>query len=285
MTTNTGWPEIIEAVILDLDGTVYRGDAPIPDAIEFIRCAIRAGLGLAFVTNNSTRTRSQIREKLRGMDVDVSELSIINSSWATGAYLSHNFQIGATALVVGEESLRNDIARSGFKVVESGPANIVVVGLDRAITYRTITSATSALLGGAAFVATNADPLLPVGDALTPGAGAIVAAIATASGQTPTIVGKPSADMPKLALKYLGTQPSRTILVGDQVDTDVVSGASAGLFTVLVATGVPTAGQGGAGPDRRIASLLDIPLHSCRRPLAWSVGPESDPQDGDLVGQ
>jgi 4-nitrophenyl phosphatase len=138
----------------------------------------------------------------------------------------------------------------------------VVVGLDRAFTYAKLRQGVRAILAGADLVATNPDLLLPVGTAFDPGAGTLLAAFRAATGSVtePVIVGKPERRLVDMALRVVSAAPERTILVGDQLDTDVRAGQSAGLFSVLVTTGVPVRARSDVVADRVISRLTDIPL-------------------------
>ncbi len=143
---------------------------------------------------------------------------------------------------VGEAGLRQAAREEGLIIVDDGQADWVLAGLDRAFDYEKLTSATRAIMGGARFVATNADALLPIeGGQVLPGAGSIVAAIQTATGVVPTVVGKPEPGLFAHGLKRLGgLQPEQVAMIGDRLDTDVMGGHRAGLRTILVLSGVST---------------------------------------------
>jgi 4-nitrophenyl phosphatase len=131
---------------------------------------------------------------------------------------------------------------TSFQPVQYGeeqPA-AVVIGLDKHFTYEKLAMANEAIRGGARFVATNADLTLPTEAGLVPGCGSLVAAVAAASGQAPTIIGKPEPLLLTMALERLGADPADSAMIGDRLDTDIVAGAKAGLLTVLVLTGVST---------------------------------------------
>lgn len=254
------WPEPIEGFILDLDGTVYRGNEPIPSAFEALDNIRASGIPIVFMTNNATKARHEFAEKLTRMGFDTDPEHVVNTAYATARYLKENWEPGSTVYVVGAEALSRDIAEAGFTLTDDKP-DVVVVGLDRQLTYDKLRTAVRAILNGAHFVATNPDKLIPDGAELDPAAGTIVAAIesATRTVTSPTLIGKPESHMPLIALEILGSRPEHTVVVGDQVFTDVAAGKRAGMFSVLVETGVPVHAFGEVIPDRVISSLLQIP--------------------------
>jgi 4-nitrophenyl phosphatase len=148
----------------------------------------------------------------------------------------------------------------------------VVVGLDRAFTYDKLRTAVRLILGGAEFIVTNPDRLIPHGPHLDPAAGTLMAAVeaATAHVTKPVVVGKPEPTLVALALQHLGTSPQHSVMVGDQLQTDVQAGQRAGLYSVLVTTGVPTGRTSSVIADRVIADLSEIPIMA-PEPVARSI--------------
>jgi glycerol-1-phosphatase len=223
-------------LVLDLDGVVVRGTSAIPgvpSAIDRIRAA---GAGVAFVTNNATRTPDQVAELLgrAGVKADASE--VVTSPMALAALVSP----GARCLIIGMDGLRWALRERGcVEVREPAEADIVAVGLDLTVCYDDLRRATRALRAGARFMATNTDRTFPGPDGLDPGAGAIVAALVAASDREPEIAGKPHAPLYQTAAARLG--PGRMLMVGDRLDTDIAGAAALGWDTALVLTGVATA--------------------------------------------
>ena len=262
------WPEPIEGFVLDLDGTIYRGDEPIESAFEALHQIRASGVPTVFMTNNSTKSRAEFAAKLTRMGFGAEPEQIVNTAYATARYLAANYDQGRSAYVVGAPALSREIDEAGF-VLSSHEPDIVVVGLDRELTYGKLRTAVRAILAGADFVATNPDKLIPDGDELDPGAGTLVAAIesATRNVTTPVVIGKPESHMPLIALELLGSRPARTVAVGDQIFTDVAAGRRAGMFAVLVETGVPVHAFDDVVPDRVISSLLEVlaalPVRRC----------------------
>jgi 4-nitrophenyl phosphatase len=260
----------LDGVLIDLDGVVYTGRIPIPGAAGFLSEARRRGLKFLLVTNNSTTSPELVAERLHTMQIDVEPREILTSAQAAVAYVKLHAQPGARVRIVGEVGLRHEAEQEGFVVLDDGEATSadwVIAGLDRAFTYAKLASATRDILQGAPFVATNADALLPVeGGQVVPGAGTMIAAIKTATGVEPVVLGKPEPGLFEHGLRRLGgLEPAEAAMIGDRMDTDVDGGRRAGLRTILVLTGVTTAAEANAAqppPDAvspdlaRVANLL-----------------------------
>lgn len=277
---NRPWPDI-HALVLDMDGTVYRGNTPIPGAFEtLVRCR-ESGVPVMFVTNNSTQSREEFAAKLTRMGHPTEPEQIVNTAHATGRLLAKRYPEGTRVYVVGAAALSQAVTDAGF-VVSEQEAEVVVVGLDRALNYDKLRTSVRLILNGAEFIATNPDRLIPHGRHLDPGAGTLVAAVgaATAHVTKPLVVGKPEPTLVSLALQSLGTRPQNTVMVGDQLQTDVQAGQRAGLFSVLVTTGVPAGGATSVVADRVIADLSEIPVIA-REPVEDST---SSPEDSSTRG-
>ena len=256
----TTWPKI-SGFISDLDGVAYRGDAPIESAVRAFRSWHEAGIPYAFVTNNSTKTAEEFSAKLNGMGIPIGPERVVTTAAVAADRASKLLPPGSRVLVIGADSLRRSVAAKGFELADRNVA-AVVAGLDRSFTFEKLALAQAALLNGAIFIGTNPDAMLPHGDGYEPGAGSILKAIETASGVAPVIIGKPQPDLLLIALSVLGTPAESTLMIGDQVDTDILAAAAAGLKSILVRTGVPQAGPFAALPDFDVESLDDIPLPS-----------------------
>lgn len=231
----------LSAFIFDMDGVLYRGKMPIPGASEATKYLRRRGKKLAFVTNKSTHTRRAYARLLARMGIPAHESEIVTSAYATSLYLRKHSP-GARLYVIGEPGLKLELRRAGFRLVpdeRSKEADFVVAGMDRAITYKKITSGLRALLAGAELIATNPDAYYLTETGICPGAGAMIGALVGSSGKRPKVViGKPSPQMIKISLALLNSKPGETAIVGDKIETDVLAGKRAGLKTILVLTGV-----------------------------------------------
>ena len=226
------------AFVFDLDGTLFRGEEPIPDAVETVKALHAQGRMIRYLTNNSSRTREFFVEKLRAMGYPVEIDEVYTSGYGTAKYLVAE---GLTrAFIVGEPGLKATLEEAGVCVCgPEGPADAVVVGLCRTFTYDLMNQAMQLIRGGARFVATNPDTTYPVeGDKLIPGAGSIVAAVRTCSEQRPEVVGKPNPLLVQMVIDDAGLHPKDVLVVGDRDDTDLESGRRAGCDTFLVLTGV-----------------------------------------------
>ncbi len=224
-------------MVLDLDGVVYRGRQALPGAREFLAWLRDREIPFAFVTNNSTRTPRQYVDHLAALGIPAEEGQVVTSALCA-AELLRQWGLQGRVLVVGGDGLREAVQQAGYPLADDPDVVAVVVGLDTDLTYARLRTACSAVRRGARFVATNLDANLPVEGELWPGAGAIVAAIRTATGREPVAVGKPERYPFEAALRRLGTHPEETLMVGDQMATDVTGAARLGLRTALVLTGV-----------------------------------------------
>ena len=253
------WLSTLRALLLDLDGVMYRGEAPLPGATAVVPALSDLGIDCAFVTNNATLTPRQYQAKLGRMGIVVDAERVVTSPIATAAYLRRVSPGGGRVCVVGEEGLLRAVEEAGFEVADAS-ATFVVVGLDRRLTYDRLVAATRGIMEGAAFIATNADPAIPVENGLNPGAGAIAAAVATATGVQPTVIGKPEPTLLLVALDRLGVPPGEAAIAGDQVQTDIRAGRAAGVRTILVA-GDLAAEVPGVAPDLVVRDLDELMGH------------------------
>lgn len=226
-----------EAVLFDLDGVLYRGDRPIPGAAEAVAAIRDAGIGVAFMTNNSARTPEEVAERLRGVGIDASPHEVATSAAPTARMLADR---GCrSAFVVGETGIRRALAQAGIEIrdADTPEADAVVVGWDRSADYAALRTASILVDRGAAFVGTNADASFPASDGTRwPGAGALLAAISTTTGVSPEVVGKPNAPLYLEARERAGG--GRPLVVGDRLDTDIAGAAALGWDSLLVFTGI-----------------------------------------------
>jgi 4-nitrophenyl phosphatase len=232
-----------KAWIFDMDGVLYRGNAPLPGAIDLFATLQLRSIPFRLATNNSTLTPEQYVKKLEKMELDVPAEWIVTSGVATRDYLLTRFPKGSPVYVVGEPALVEQLFSTDDLVQANGTslqAAAVVAGLDRKFTYDKLSEAHRQIQKGAAFIATNADVTLPTEHGLEPGCGSIIAAILAASGVTPAIVGKPDTLMFDTICKKLDVLPSEVVSVGDRLDTDIVAGSRSGTLALLILTGVST---------------------------------------------
>jgi 4-nitrophenyl phosphatase len=248
--------------ILDIDGVLWRGARPLPGAREFLEELRRRGIPFVLATNNATATPAAVARRARGMGVDIRREQVVTSSQATAAFLAARLDRSASVLVVGERALRSALRRAGLRPSRhSDRARAVVVGLDRAATFGRLTEAAVAIRRGALFVGTNPDKTFPGEGGLVPGNGALLAFLEAATGVSPQVVGKPEPGLFRFASERLGARPSRTVVVGDRLETDIAGGRRAGMATILVLSGVATRQdlrRSSARPDWVFAGLPDL---------------------------
>ncbi len=257
----------LSTFFLDMDGVLYRGEAPIGGAAQAVAYLRRKGKKIVFMTNNAAYTRRAYVHKLARMGIPARESEIITSGYAAVLYLRKRAP-HARLYVVGEPGLKAELRQGGFEVLpdnRAGEVDFVVAGLDRTLTYNRLEAGVRALLAGAELIATNLDATYPTETGLSPGAGATVGALSGSSGKQPKVViGKPSPNMIKLALRMAGSRPKETAILGDKLATDIRAGREAGLTTILVLTGVTSkrdlkkAKGTRLAPDIVLSSITDL---------------------------
>ena len=230
-------------LIIDMDGVLYRLNTPLAGGAEFLEFLRRTGKRFILVTNNSTLTTAQYVDKLAAMGIVVGEDDILTSGEATAQYLAGIAPPGTRVYVIGEHGIRSALQRRGFVLADGVDVAYVVSALDRQLTYDKLRIAALAIRAGARFIGTNPDRTLPTEEGLIPGARAIQAALETATGTAPLIIGKPEPAMLQLALQKLQAEPETTAIIGDGLETDVAGGQRLGLTTILVLSGVTAPGQ------------------------------------------
>lgn len=233
-----------DALLFDLDGTLYRGSERIAGADRLIAKLTLSQLPCWYVTNNSTRTPAEVAKHLRHLDIDADESRVVTSAMAAAYYVKNRYP-NADTFVIGERGLQQALREAGLRIIpeqdDKTHAAIVVQGLDRQLTYDRLRVGMNHLLAGAAFVQTNPDRLLPMEGSFLPGAGTIGAALEAATGIKPVVIGKPSSILMDYALQLAGTSSERTWVIGDNPYTDIAAGNKAGCPSILVLTGYCTA--------------------------------------------
>jgi 4-nitrophenyl phosphatase len=229
----------VKALILDMDGVLWRDTEPIGDLPAIFKEIEDRGWKTAFVTNNATRSVDQYVVKLASFGINADAEQIINSGLATARYLRSRYPSGGHVYILGEQGLFATLESFGFNHSIEKPL-AVVASLDREVDYQKLKEATAFIREGVPFLGTNPDPSLPTPEGYIPGTGAILASLTAASGQSPEIMGKPSPVMYQIALSILDVNPENALAIGDQMPTDIAAGVEAGCQTALVLTGVST---------------------------------------------
>ena len=221
-------------VCCDLDGVIWRGDDPIPGSAQAVDELRAAGLRVGFLSNNSSQPVSAVVEKLGRVGVSADPSEVLTSALSAAALLAADLP-GPDVLVCAGEGVTEALEAVGLHPVSTPPAAAVVVGFHRSFDFDELDRASRAIRDGARFVATNLDATYPVPGGLLPGAGSIAAAVATASGTTPEVAGKPSQPMAAMVTERLG---HRGVMVGDRPSTDGALAALLGWPFALVLSGV-----------------------------------------------
>ena len=238
----------IHSWLMDMDGVLVHEEAAIPGADRFLAALQERGTPYMLLTNNSIYTRRDLAARLRASGLEVAEESIWTSALATGKFLEDQ-RPGGSAFVIGESGLTTALHSAGYTMTERDP-DYVVLGETRTYSFERITQAIRLVAAGARFIATNPDPTGPTPQGPLPATGSVAALISRATGVDPYYVGKPNPLMMRSALNALDAHSETTAMVGDRMDTDVVSGLEAGLHTILVLTGVTTAEEAERFPFR-----------------------------------
>jgi len=224
--------------LIDLDGTMYRGEEQIEEASRFIEALKEKGIPYLFVTNNSTRKPEQVAEKLNRFNIPTTKEQVFTTSNATANYIKEQKE-NASVYMIGEEGLTHALEEVGLKITDDNP-DFVVSGLDRDINYEKLAKACLAVRNGATFISTNGDIALPTERGLLPGNGSLTSVISVSTTVKPIFIGKPESIIMEQALKVLGVPKEDTLMVGDYYDTDILAGINTGIDTLLVHTGVTT---------------------------------------------
>ena len=262
----------IKTWVFDLDGVIWRGDSAVAGAAECVSALQERGCRTLFASNNSTRAPHSFASKLSGMNIRAAPADIVTSTTVTVAYLRRRFPDGGRVFIVGEAGLRAQLEGAGFEVVQAnqdgkagdaGAVIAVVAGLAREFCYADLARAQHHIFAGALFIATNRDATFPIEGGVLPGAGAIVAALETASGRAPLTMGKPEPAMLTQIVEDSGLPAAQTAMIGDRLDTDIACAHRAGTGSVWVATGVVTweqarAATGEEKPDLLLADLTEL---------------------------
>ncbi len=239
-------PSNIKALILDMDGVVWKSDAPIGNLPKTFARIRERGLKFVFATNNGTKTPEEYRQKLASLGVEADASQVVTSALAVAHMLEQKYPRGTKIFMIGGPGVREALEEKGFELlsVENAPeAKAFVMGIDRTITFDKVSEATLLVRAGVPFYATNTDRTFPTPRGEIPGAGSWLSVITTATRVEPIVAGKPFPIMMEFCLERLGTSKEETLVVGDRLETDVASGQAAGCPTAAVLSGVSTREQ------------------------------------------
>ena len=257
--------QLHDVLLLDLDGVVYIGDEPVPRAPQALAMARSAGVRLAFVTNNASRTATAVAEHLSRIGVAAAAADVVTSAQAASTMLAAMLAPGARVLVVGGNGLVEAVAAVALTPVTSAdddPA-AVVQGFAPQVDWAMLVEACVAVRAGLPWVATNGDLTLPTPRGLAPGNGAFVDVVRRTTGVDPVVTGKPFRPIMDEALQRTGA--SRALVVGDRLDTDIAGAAAAGLPSLLVLTGIHRVRALLAAPPASRPTYLGVDLDDLNR--------------------
>ena len=249
----------IRSWLMDMDGVLVHEEHAIPGAAQFIDRLRELELPFLVLTNNSMYTRRDLSARLSRGGLDVQEDAIWTSALATSRFLE-NQRPGGSAFVIGEAGLTTALHSAGYTLSERDP-DYVVLGETRTYSFERIAQAIRLIAAGARFIATNPDATGPTPDGPLPATGSVAALISRATGVEPYFVGKPNPLMMRSALNAIDAHSETTAMVGDRMDTDVVSGLEAGMHTVLVLTGSTSRDEAERfpyRPSRIVDSIADL---------------------------
>ena len=224
--------------ICDMDGVIYLGSQLLPGVREFVSWLNENGKQFLFLTNSSERSPKELRQKLQRMGLDIGEEHFYTSALATAAFLKKQAP-GCTAFVIGAPGLLNALYDVGVTMNDVDP-DYVIVGETASYNYEVITKAVRLVLNGARLIATNSDLTGPTEFGIAPACRSLVAPIELATGRKAYFMGKPNPLMMRTGLRMLGCHSGEAVMIGDRMDTDVISGMESGMATVLVLSGVST---------------------------------------------
>jgi HAD superfamily hydrolase (TIGR01450 family) len=247
-----------DVALLDLDGVVYIGGKAVPGAREALKQAQRAGMRLAYVTNNASRTPAAVAQILTGMGMPAQPSDVVTSAQAAARLLAERLPAGAPVLVIGGMGLRVALRERGLRPVSTAAAQpaAVVEGFAPQVDYSALAQGGLAVRAGALFVGTNADLTIPNAQGIAPGNGSLLQVIRAATKQTPIIAGKP--EPPLHHESVIRTGAKHPLVVGDRLDTDIEAAYRVGADSLLVLTGVTdAAGAVLAPPHQRPTFVAD----------------------------
>ena len=222
--------------ICDMDGVIYHGNIILPGVERFVEWLQSENKEYLFLTNNSGFTPRELHQKLARMGLDVPEEHFYTSALATAAFLREQVP-GCSVYAIGEAGLLNALYDAGITMNDVNP-DYVVVGEGKSYSLDTLTRATNLVMNGARLIGANSDVSGPIESGIAPACRALIAPIEMAAGTSAYFCGKPNPLMMRTGLRLLGCHSNEAVMVGDRMDTDVISGLESGMSTVLVLSGV-----------------------------------------------
>jgi 4-nitrophenyl phosphatase len=245
----------VELFLIDIDGVVVRGRTPIEGATEGIAILNDSGVKVMFVTNNSTKSRKMLLEELRKFSIITTKDKVLSTSYCAARYIS---SLGLEKIyAIGERGLYDELSEAGLTIIDDDEkeCDVVLIGLDRNVTYNKLATAHKFIRDGAKFIATNTDATLPTERGDLPGAGAIVSSLITSLGKRPLILGKPNTILLELAKEKIGDDVYCG-LVGDRPETDIAMAKKGKCLGILVLTGIASSTNTNDYPEEYRPDLI-----------------------------
>lgn len=252
----------IRAMMIDIDGTLIRGDQALPGMVEFFEFMNHNRIKFQVASNNATKTIETYQKKIASFGADLTVENVLTCSTVTALYLQEKYPAGKVYMI-GQAGLNEALTNAGIEIVDDfhGKVDAVVVGGDYELTYNKLKYASLYIQQGALFIGTNPDLLYPTDEGLVPECGMTLVALETATEVKPLIMGKPNHFMFELGMKKMSVQPKETAMLGDRLETDIEGGKIAGMKTILIETGVDNRESTitkGIIPDLVVSNLQEL---------------------------
>ena len=250
----------IEGVIFDVDGTVVRGDEPIPGAADGLAAVETRGLKRVFCSNNPTKPPAAYESRFANAGFAVDRSEVFTAGTVTTAYLEEHHAMD-DLFVIGQPGLKTQLEAAGLTLIpDPAAADVLVVSLDKSFSYQSLCDAIVALNDpDTTFLGTDPDTTIPAADYEKPGSGAMIRAIEGVTDRSVSVIcGKPSPYARQRALESLGVAADSCLVVGDRLNTDIKLGVDAGMTTAVVMTGItdePTLAASDIEPDYVLESV------------------------------
>lgn len=224
------------AFICDMDGVIYHGDRLLKGVTKFVEWLKKDKKRYLFLTNSSSRTPKQLKEKLLRFGLEIDEKHFMTSALATATFLKSQCPQGK-AYIIGENALSEALCDAGLRIGDTCP-DYVVVGETKDYSYEKIETAINLVLKGAKLIGTNPDLTGPTEKGISPACRALISPIELATGRTAYFIGKPNPLIMRHSLKKLRSRREDTVIIGDRMDTDIIAGIESEIETVLVLSGI-----------------------------------------------
>ncbi len=248
--------------LIDLDGTAYLGSKVIPETIKFTNELLAKGIPFKFVTNNSSNTEQNVVDKLNNMGYSVNLEHICTTARTTANYLVKHHK-NENIYMIGAGGLKTAINENHLNLVSDETATVVVCGYNNQVTYEDFAIAALAIRNGATFISTNPDIAIPSERGMLPGNGSLVALLEYTTQQQAITMGKPSHYIMEEALEQMQLSANEVAMIGDNYDTDIMSGINIGMDTIYVQTGLTTLDE--------IMNKEIKPTHICKNLLEFKL--------------